>query len=130
MAIHFGKLIKDIAASKGFDSQQKLAIALHTSQQNISDMFGREEVDTALLKKVTEILDFNFLEPLRNEPPFLKYKEQEMAEWNAKIEQLQNQLKEKEVLLATRIELVETQRKLINELEEKVKRLSDGKNPL
>lgn len=129
MAIHFGKLIKDVAASKGFDSQQKLAVALHTSQQNISDMFNREEIDTALLKKVSEILDFNLLESLRNEPPFLKYKEQEIAEWNNKLEHLQNKLSDKEDLLLSRNELLETQRKLIAELEEKVNRLTNANGP-
>lgn len=65
----------------------------------------------------------NFLEYYYDKQPLNSFRQKEVDEWNAKIEQLQNQLKEKEELLATRIELMETQRKLINELEEKVKRL-------
>ena len=122
-----GQKIKEVAEGKGL-SQPKVGELINRTKQAVASIYKRSTIDVDMLILLSNKLNYDFFADLYKSPSLVKFKKQEIAEWNVKIEQLQNQLKEKEELLATRIELVETQRKLINELEEKVKRLNN-QNP-
>jgi transcriptional regulator with XRE-family HTH domain len=123
MAINIGKLIKQVAESKGY-TQKRLATSVSTTQQNISNLYNRGLVDYDLLSRLTIELDYNFLAPFFEEDPYLKYKQQEIAVWQAKIDVLTEKLDAAEKLLAAKEELIVVQRQLIKEWEEKNKKSS------
>ena len=66
--LHIGKRIKEV-----FDQQPKghtatwLAIQLNCNRTNIYDIFRRPTIDTALLERLSRILDHDFFEDLSND---------------------------------------------------------------
>jgi len=115
MSIHLGKKIQAVAVSKGY-TQKKLAGAVNTTQQNISDIYGRPDLDTALLKAFSKELNHDFAQYLYEDDSLSIFKQKEIGEWQSKIENLQLLLTAKEELLKEREKVVEMQVNLINEL--------------
>jgi transcriptional regulator with XRE-family HTH domain len=56
MAIHFGKRIKELVELKGL-TRALLAQKLEMTENNVYKIFNKENVDTELLVKVSEIID-------------------------------------------------------------------------
>lgn len=128
MEIHLGKEIESTAKGKGL-SQGKVAELIGDIQQNVGNDYKREHLPIDKILKYSEALNKNFVAFYYDEEPLKSYREQEFAEWQAKINELQEKLNQAEKLLAskdeavaamtetvtTQKELIETQRKLIEE---------------
>ncbi|GAB3025364.1 hypothetical protein GCM10027051_32600 [Niabella terrae] len=116
-----GKKIKEIAESRGL-SQVKVGKLINRTKQAVASIYKRSTIEVDLLMQLSEKLDYDFFADLYNTSGMSKFKKAEIAGWTSKIDTIENFLKEKEALLLTKTELVETQRKLIAELEGKLKR--------
>lgn len=59
MSLHIGKLIAQIIKEKGV-KLTVLAEQIHTSKQNLNHIFKRESIDTNILLKLSNALEYNF----------------------------------------------------------------------
>jgi transcriptional regulator with XRE-family HTH domain len=59
MAISIGEKIKEITERRGI-SKSELGRRLNMSPTNVHKIFKRETIDTGLLQKISEVLQFNF----------------------------------------------------------------------
>jgi hypothetical protein len=57
--IHIGKLIKEKFEESRM-SKSAFAVAVNMHRNNVYDLFTRQSVDTALLERVGEVLNYNF----------------------------------------------------------------------
>jgi transcriptional regulator with XRE-family HTH domain len=68
VAIHIGKIIKEVIKQKGF-RQVLLAESINTSKQNLQNIFERASIDTNMLLKISKVLNHNFFQYYLNELP-------------------------------------------------------------
>ena len=122
MTIHIGDIIKEEAKNQGLSLGQVADKIKAKSPQNIDYDYGRESLPIDKILLYSAALNKNFLIYYYDEEPLKTYREQEIAEWQSKIDELQEKLNQAEKLLAakeetivTQKELIETQRKLIEE---------------
>ena len=59
MTVFIGKLIKDITERRGI-SKSELGRRLNMSPTNVHKIFKRETIDTGLLHKISEVLEYDF----------------------------------------------------------------------
>ncbi len=59
MAVFIGKLIKEITERRGI-SKSELGRRLNMSPTNVHKIFKRETIDTGLLHKISEVLEYDF----------------------------------------------------------------------
>ena len=57
--MHIGKNIKKVLKERGI-SITEFARRISTHRRNVYDIFERESVDTALLQKISKVLDYDF----------------------------------------------------------------------
>jgi len=115
-----GNLIKDVAESKGL-SQESFGKQINRTKQGVASIYKRSTIDILLLQLICKVLDYDFFAHLYEFEPLKTFKQREVQEWEQKIDSLNHTVCLKDELLNQRQELVETQRKLIAELEGKVK---------
>jgi len=58
--IHIGKAIEQRLKTIGM-TKAEFAKRIHCTRQNIYSIFERKELNTNLLRKISEVLDYNFL---------------------------------------------------------------------
>lgn len=56
---HIGKKIEEVIREKRF-SVAEFAQLINTNRNNVYSIFRRESVDTELLKKISEVLEYDF----------------------------------------------------------------------
>jgi len=117
-----GRLIEEESKKQGY-SQSTFAKAIHKSKQGVASIFRRSNIDIELLKQITQVLNIDFFAKLYEDEPLKAFKENEVQEWQEKLYQLNIIIDNKNEALSQKQELIETQRKLINELESKLNRL-------
>lgn len=59
--IHIGKLIEEQMKLKKY-STAKLAEELSCKRQNVYDIFHRKSIDTDLLVKISQLIDYDFID--------------------------------------------------------------------
>lgn len=59
--IHIGEAIKNIFESKGMTISE-FSRRLNNSRENVYSIFKRKSIDTALLYKISSVLNYNFFE--------------------------------------------------------------------
>ena len=59
MKVHIGQAIEHVVREQG-RSPSWLAGQLHCARTNIYKIFKRESIDTALLQRTSDVLDFDF----------------------------------------------------------------------
>ncbi len=66
MALHIGKKIKEILYNKKLKISD-FAISINRSRNVVYNIFERKAIDTELLKKISEVLDYNFFSYYAND---------------------------------------------------------------
>ena len=98
--VHIGQLIKKQLDIKGM-KRSEFARRINRSSQNVYDIFNRKSIDTNLLLKISDILDYNFFEffvyKVRNKDNDEHFQEEPieytpMSEVESENEMLKNQL--------------------------------------
>lgn len=122
--VHIGKKIEEVVRAKRIGISE-LAELINKSRPLVYDIFDRESIDTALLKKLSEVLNFNFfglyfpnneLNGQQEGPPLSK---------DELIEVLKREIIEKNKALDSAYVEIEYLKKIITLLEEKLQRTSD-----
>lgn len=113
MSIHIGN-IKEEAQGQRLSSSQVADLIEVKNYQNVDYDYKKESLPIDKILKYSEALNKNFIAPYYNEEPLKTYREQEFAEWQAKIEALQEKLVQAEKLLAAKEETITTQKELID----------------
>lgn len=108
MSLHIGKEIRKKAKELKI-SVTELSERIHSSRQNVYDIFDRSSIDTDLLYRISEALNFDFFSYYRVSKESLQYKE-----YQSKIEKLEE---EKEVYFHTVQNNLEYIKSLKNNLE-------------
>ncbi len=111
--IHIGEIIKRIVKEKGL-SITEFGKRISTHRRNVYDIFIRESVDTALLQKISNVLEHDFFKY------YIKNDSKELIILHGKLQTLQ---KEIEYLK----QLVIEKDKINSMLEEKINRLNKRK---
>ncbi len=122
--VHIGRKIEEVVRAKRIGISE-LAELINKSRPLVYDIFDRESIDTALLKRLSEVLNYNFFGLFFSEngpgagqvsPPLSK---EEM------IETLKREIIEKNKALESAKVEIEYQKKIIALLEEKLKRTDE-----
>lgn len=121
MSFHLGKKVEEIAKSKGY-SQTALGKKVNMSKPGIASMYKRSGIDTDLLIKLTEVLDYDFFKHVYENESMIKHKEEELVPLKSKIEQLDSENMLLKNLVLKNDQITELQFKHIAELEEKLLR--------
>lgn len=126
MPIHLGKLIKKEAMRQKY-SQSKFGEKINTTKQNVSDIYKRSSIDTALLLTISKALSYDFFAVYYNEEPLKSMKEKELAQYKEEIEELRKTLAIKEDKIRDLERVTSSNEMLINVLKEERKEYKKGK---
>jgi transcriptional regulator with XRE-family HTH domain len=117
MPIHLGQLIREKARSKKY-SQQYLGQLINRSKQNVGDIYKRQSIDSELLLKLSEVLEFDFFSVYYGEEIPGNMRNKEIDQLREKIEALQSSLSQKDELISNLRIALEANQKTIMLLEE------------
>lgn len=126
MAIHIGKLIKAQAKIKRL-SQEMIGQKINTTKQNVGNIFRRKSIDTELLLKICEALEFNFFEYYYNEEPLKSMRNQEISGLQDTLKKLKEDLAARNDTITTLKYLTEAQRDSIDLMKEGTKKYNTRK---
>lgn len=118
--VHIGKKIEEVVRAKRIGISE-LAEMINKSRPLVYDIFDRESIDTALLKRLSEVLNFNFfgLYFTNNE---LNTQQSRSLSKDELIEVLKREVIEKNKALDSANVEIEYLKKIILLLEEKLER--------
>ncbi len=93
--IHIGTQIKSVLETKGI-SVTEFARRINKSRENIYSIFTRKSIDTSLLAKISEVLDYDFFRMYSSSYTIIEDKLQEVQEQNNILREYTAYLKTKE----------------------------------
>lgn len=85
MRVEIGGKIREVFDTKGI-TVAKFAEQLGTVRQNVHRIFKKTDLDTALLRKISEVLDHNFFKYY--DPPTAEKHENELERYRKEVEYL------------------------------------------
>lgn len=121
--IHIGKEIRDTVKRKKISISQ-LAEMINKSRPLVYDIFERESIDTGLLQKLSEVLEFNFFSYYQTGHSAEEPRE-EYRTFNNGMEEMKKKLSEKEHELDIAKSEIQYLRRINTLLEEKLKRMEE-----
>jgi transcriptional regulator with XRE-family HTH domain len=92
--IHIGQQVKLVLETKGI-SVTEFARRINKSRENVYSIFTRKSIDTSLLSKISEVLEFDFYKPLSNSYKEMESELNELREQNEFLKEYVNFLKGK-----------------------------------
>ena len=92
--IHIGQQVKLVLETKGI-SITEFAKRINKSRENVYSIFTRKTIDTGLLTKISEVLEFDFFKPLSKTYKAMESELQEAREQNEMLKEYANFLKGK-----------------------------------
>lgn len=117
MPIHIGRLIQEQAEARKF-SQQELGQRINRSKQNVGDIYKRQSIDSELLLRLSEVLEFDFFSAYYEGEPLQSMRKKEIEELANEIALLKNTLQQKEEMISNLKIALEANQKTITVLEE------------
>ncbi len=109
MTLHIGKIIHEkVKLSKC--SVKEIAKYINRSENTMYDIYKRESIDTGLLLKLSEILEFNFFELFNNEEPIRTMHSHQMANFVHAIDELKEQIALKDEHIRSLKEIILSQK--------------------
>lgn len=132
MPIHLGKLIQDKAREKKY-SQQDLGELINRSKQNVGDIYKRQSIDSELLLKLSEVLEYDFFSVYYEDKNLKSVRHEEIEQLKVENGALRSLLEQKEEMIVNLRIAVDANQKAISLLEEEraiYKKIPKGtKNP-
>ena len=92
---HIGQQVKLVLETKGI-SVTEFAKRINKSRENVYSIFLRKSIDTNLLSKISEVLEYDFFKPLSNSYKAMESELQEVREQNEFLKDYANFLKGKQ----------------------------------
>jgi predicted RNase H-like nuclease (RuvC/YqgF family) len=100
MSIPLGQLIKQKINEKNM-TKSYFGKLINRSKQNVADILKRTSIDSGLLQRISEVLEFDFFSVYYQEEGFLKNnREKEMNELRSEIARLNKELLEEKKTVA------------------------------
>jgi hypothetical protein len=122
--VHIGKKIEEIVRKKRVNVSE-LALKINKSRPVIYDIFERESIDTGLLIRLSEILDYDFLREYLNQN-VLREEPEEYKKTRTEVERLRQQLQLKDLELENARKEIDYLKKINRLLEEAVEKSRSG----
>ena len=120
---NIGAYIKGIVDDIKIENMDEFCrIHLNMSKQSFYKNLKKTSLNSDLILRYCVVFNRNFFAHFYEEEPLKSFQQKEIEGWNAKIAIVQRNLDDAQKLIETKDELLETQRKLIAELEAKLKR--------
>ena len=94
--IHIGKQVKLVLEAKGI-SVTEFAKRINKSRENVYSIFNRKSIDTGLLIKISEVLEFDFFRSLSKSCLELEQTVQVLMEENELLKDYNSLLKKSKV---------------------------------
>ncbi len=94
--IHIGKQVKLVLEAKGI-SVTEFAKRINKSRENVYSIFNRKSIDTGLLIKISEVLEFDFFRSLSKSYAELEQTVQVLMEENELLKDYNSLLKKSKV---------------------------------
>lgn len=91
MAVHIGKMIHEKVKGNPL-SVKEVARRINKSENTLYDIYKRENIDTELLLKLSEILGFNFFALYDLEEPIKSMRADEFAKLRVRIAELEEKI--------------------------------------
>ncbi len=123
--VHIGKKIEEVVRAKRIGISE-LAELISKSRPLVYDIFDRESIDTALLKRLSEVLNFNFFDLYFPNNELNAHQQGPPLSKDELIELLKREIIEKNKALDSAYVEIEYLKKIIMLLEEKLKRTGDN----
>ena len=117
MSIHIGQLIKEKVTEKRL-SQEALGKMINTTKQNVGNIYKRRSIDTQLLLKLCNVLEFDFFEAFYTEEPLRSMRKKELDAIHTEVSNLQNIIKQRDERIRDLEEIMNSNKKVISLLEE------------
>ena len=92
--IHIGQQVKLVLETKGI-SITEFAKRINKSRENVYSIFTRKSIDTGLLSKISEVLEYDFFKPLSKTFKAMESELQEVKEQNEMLKEYTSFLKNK-----------------------------------
>jgi transcriptional regulator with XRE-family HTH domain len=92
--IHIGQQVKLILETKGI-SVTEFARRINKSRENVYSIFTRKSIETGLLSKISEVLEYDFFKPLSKTYKTMESELQEVREQNEMLKEYTSFLKNK-----------------------------------
>ncbi|MBU3658419.1 MAG: helix-turn-helix transcriptional regulator [Flavobacteriales bacterium] len=92
--IHIGQQIKVVLETRGI-TVTEFAKRINKSRENIYSIFTRKTIDTGLLTKISEVLEFDFFKPLSKSYGEIETELQQVREQNEILKEYTSFLKNK-----------------------------------
>jgi transcriptional regulator with XRE-family HTH domain len=93
--IDIGQQVKLVYETKGITATE-FAKRINKSRENVYSIFTRKSIDTSLLSKISEVLEFDFYKPLSNSYKEMESELNELREQNEFLKEYVNFLKGKQ----------------------------------
>ena len=90
--IHIGPQVKLVLESKGI-TVTEFSKRINKSRENVYSIFTRKSIDTNLLSKISEVLEYDFFKPLSKIYKAIESELQEVREQNEFLKEYANFLK-------------------------------------
>jgi transcriptional regulator with XRE-family HTH domain len=117
MPIHIGRLIQEQAEARKF-SQQELGQRINRSKQNVGDIYKRQSIDSELLLRLSEVLEYDLFSIYYAEEPLQGMRKKEIEEVTTQVSLLKGTLQQKEEIISNLKIALEASQKTITLLEE------------
>lgn len=113
MTLHIGKIIHE-KVKLSQRSVKEVAAHINRSENTMYDIYKRESIDTGLLLKLCEILEFNFFALFNEEEPIRLMRDSQIEILNQSIKELKEQILLKDEHINNLKEIILTQKEVKN----------------
>jgi len=117
MPVHIGEIIKAKTLEKNL-SQEKLGKLINKTKQNVGDIFKRKSIDTDLLLKLCEVLQYNFFEHYYDEEPLKSMRSEELEVFKKLVDELTTSNERKDEKIADLNKIIASNSELLHILQE------------
>ena len=126
MPVNIGAIIKAKTLERNL-SQEKLGKLINKSKQNVNDIFKRKSIDTELLLKLCDVLQYNFFEHYYEEEPLKSMRNEDLQRFKKLIDELTAGNAYKDEKIKNLNEIIESNRELLTILKEERARYKQEK---
>lgn len=119
-----GQVIERIAKERKLNART-LGEKINKTKQGTANIFKRDIIDSDLLLILSDVLDYDFVAHLYKKRPLIKFKLKENAEWQAKIDAVNEKVKELEKTINLKNQIIKGLEKVTLHQDETIKLLKE-----
>ena len=117
MPVNIGEIIRAKTMERNL-SQEKLGRLINKTKQNVGNIFKRKSIDTDLLLKLCEVLQYNFFEHYYAEEPLKSMRSEELEAFTTLVNALTKSNEQKDEKIADLNTIIDSNKQLLTVLNE------------